>query len=127
MNGMAGMPMSSGNITPFYTATVVGSARVDVSVAPATVGQNTIALTLVGNIENRKVVHRFTATKQLTLTATLTQKHIGPLSLPLHRTAPGRYVTAAAVLGAPGLWTLQITDRTSQFEQSQASVFVPIT
>ena len=121
MNGMAGM---SGR-APVYTATVVGGARVDVSVQPAKVGHNTIAMAMVLNL-NRTAVQRFTAARQLSVTATLPQKHIGPLSLRVRQTGPGRYVTTGAVLSSPGLWTLQISYRTSGSRLSQGFVRVPI-
>jgi hypothetical protein len=60
------------------------------------------------------------------VTATLTRRHIGPLNLHVRRTAPGRYVTAGGILGARGIWTLRILDRTSEFDESQASIRVPI-
>lgn len=119
MNGMAGMSAGA----PVYTATVVGAARVDVTVTPAKVGANTIALAMV---DNRTVPHRFTAAKQLSVTATLPQKQIGPLSLHVQPTEPGRYQATGAVLNAPGLWTLEITYRTPDGRQAKGTVRVPI-
>ncbi|MFL5864217.1 MAG: copper resistance CopC/CopD family protein [Solirubrobacteraceae bacterium] len=122
-NGMAGTAMPA-MVTPrpARITTSIGAARLTISVTPGSVGQNTIALTLT----DARAAHPFTATKQLSVAATLPRQGIGPLSLPVHRTAPGRYVTAGAVLGAPGTWTLQITDRTSEFDQSDRAVSVPI-
>ena len=118
MRGMA-MPSRQGGAA--HTATGLGAARLAVSVSPATVGQNTVDLRLTG----RSTGHPFVKTKQLTVTATLTSRHIGPLDLSVHRAGPGRY-SATGVLGAPGVWTLQITDRTSEFDESQRSIRVPI-
>jgi copper transport protein len=119
---MPGMAMPNGAGAPAHTTATLGAARLTISVTPASVGPNTIALTLI----DARTGHPFTATKQLTLTATLTRQHIGPLSLRVHRTGPGRYATSGAVLGAPGIWTLQITDRTSEFEESQRAVTLSI-
>lgn len=102
--------------------TRLGTAKLVISVRPASVGRNTIALMLTDARSGRP----FTATKELRVTATLTRRQIGPLPLRVHRTAPGRYVTRGAVLGAPGSWTLRITDRTSEFDESQRTVTVPI-
>ena len=125
MNGMGAMPgmaMPSTGRGPARITTRLGAARLTLSASPATVGQNSIDLALTDARTGRP----FTATKQLTVTATLARQHIGPLSLRVHRTAPGRYVTKGAVLGAPGIWTLQVTDRTSAFDESQRSIRVPI-
>jgi hypothetical protein len=114
------MPTRPGG--PAHATTRIGSARLAVSVTPGTVGPNTIELRLTDARTGRP----FMATKQLTVTATLTRRHIGPLNLHVRRTAPGRYVTAGGILGARGIWTLRILDRTSEFDESQASIRVPI-
>jgi len=121
MNGMAGMTGMNGR-APVYTSTVVGRARIDVLVKPATVGHNTIALALVDN----RTVQRFTAAKQLSVTATLPRKHIGPLNLLVHQTGAGRYTITGANLRTPGLWTLEIAYRTSGLSQPHGTVLVPI-
>jgi copper transport protein len=126
-NGMAGMGTMPGMAMPGGArgrahTTTIGAARLAVSVTPATVGQNTIVLTLT----NPRTGRPFTATKQLTVTATLTREHIGPLNLRVRSTGPGRFQSTGAVLGAPGTWTLQITDRTSEFDESQRSIQVAV-
>jgi copper transport protein len=122
MGAMPGMAMPSSAGGPAHTTGRLGAARLAVSVTPATVGPNTVRLTLTDARTGRP----FAATKQLTVTATLARRHIGPLNLRVRRTTPGHYMTDGAVLGAPGVWTLQITDRTSAFEESQRSIRVPI-
>ncbi|MBV9941454.1 MAG: copper resistance protein CopC/CopD [Solirubrobacterales bacterium] len=120
MGAMPGMAMPSGGAGAARITTTLGAARIKISLTPGRVGPNTIALAL----SDARTGHPFTATKQLTVTASLSRQQIGPLSLPVHRTGPGRYVSAGAVLGAPGAWTLQIIDRTSEFEQSERTVSV---
>ena len=121
MGAMPGMAMPSSGAGPARTTTI-GAARLAVSVTPARVGQNTITLTL----SDPRTGRPYTATKQLTVTATLTRQQIGPLTLHVHRTGPGQFATTGAVLGAPGTWTLQVTNRTSAFDETQRSIQVLI-
>ena len=116
------MAMPSSGAGPARTTTTIGAARLAVSVAPARVGQNTIKLTP----SDPRTGRPYTATKQLTVTATLTRQQIGPLTLHVHGTGPGRFTTTGAVLGVPGTWTLQVTDRTSAFDETQRLIQVLI-
>lgn len=118
----SGMAMSNGTAGGAQTTALLGAARVTISVTPASVGPNKITLTLT----DARTGHPFAKTKQLTLTATLTQQQIGPLTLRVHRIGVGRYAATGAVLGAPGTWTLQITDRTSEFDESQRAVKIAV-
>ena len=122
MGAMPGMAMPSGAGGSAGTTATLGAARLTISVTPASVGPNAVALTLT----NARTGQPFTATKQLTVTASLAARQIGPLNLRVHRIAPGRYATSGAVLGAPGIWTLQVTNRTSEFEESQRAVRLSI-
>jgi copper transport protein len=122
MGSMPGMAMPSTSGGPVRITERLGAAQLSLSVTPATVGPNTVRVALIDARTGRP----FAATKQLTVTATLPRRHIGPLNLRVRKTAPGRYAAEGAVLGAPGIWTLQITDRTSAFDESQRSIHVPI-
>ena len=62
---------------PFSTNTTLGPAELEMTVEPAKVGLNTIHLYLI----NAKTGTQFTATKELTATAKLPSKGIGPLPL----------------------------------------------
>lgn len=122
MGAMAGMSMPSRPGAPARAVSRIGAARLAVRVATARVGANRIALTLTDPRTGRP----FTATKQLTVTAALRRRGIGPLALHARRVAAGRYVMSGAVLGAPGTWTLTILDRTSAFDEAQRAIRVPI-
>ena len=69
---------------------------------------------------------QFTATKELTATAKLPSKGIGPLALKPNVAGPGHYVLSSAVLSPGGTWEIEITDRVSEFEQFSRTVKVPI-
>ena len=107
---------------PFSIDTTLGAAELEMTVDPAAVGVNTIHLYL---IDARSGV-QFTASKELTVTARLPSKGIGPLALKANLAGPGHYVLNSAVLSPAGAWDLEITDRVSEFEQHTRVVKVPI-
>ena len=98
---------------PFSTNTTIGPAELEMTVEPASVGLNTIHLYLI----DAKTGAQFTATKELTATAKLPAKGIGPLPLKPTVAGPGHYVLNSAVLSPGGTWEVEITDRVSEFEQ----------
>lgn len=107
---------------PFSTNTSIGSAELEMTVEPAKVGLNTIHLYLI----NAKTGAQFTATKELTATAKLPSKGIGPLVLKPIVAGPGHYVLNSTVLSPGGTWNIEIVDRISEFEQFSRTVKVPI-
>jgi copper transport protein len=107
---------------PFSVNTTIGPAELEMTVQPARVGLNTAHLYLI----NAKDGSQFTATKELTATAKLGSKGIGPLSLRPIAAGPGHYVLNSAVLSPGGTWEIEITDRVSEFEQFSRTVKVPI-
>ncbi|MCW3020192.1 MAG: copper resistance protein CopC [Solirubrobacterales bacterium] len=107
---------------PFSTNTTIGSAELEMTVEPARVGLNTVHLYLI----DAGTGAQFTATKELTASARLPAKGIGPLALKANLAGPGHYVLNAAVLSPGGTWEIEITDRVSEFEQFSRTVKVPI-
>ncbi|HTZ85404.1 MAG TPA: CopD family protein [Solirubrobacteraceae bacterium] len=107
---------------PFSGSTTIGAAELELTVEPAEVGPNTIHLYLI----NRRTGTQFTATKELTASASLPEKHIGPLALKPTPAGPGHYVFNAAVLSPAGKWHIEIVDRTSEFDEHTRSIDVPI-
>lgn len=107
---------------PVSINTTLGPAELEMTVEPAKVGLNTIHLYLI----NAKDGTQFTATKQLTVTAALPSKQIGPLPLRATVAGPGHYVLSGAQFSPGGTWQVQITDRVSAFNQYSKTVTVPI-
>ncbi|HUA73881.1 MAG TPA: CopD family protein [Solirubrobacteraceae bacterium] len=107
---------------PFSTDTTIGPAELEMTVDPARMGPNTIHLYLI----DAKSGAQFTATKELTVTASLPAKGIGPLKLHATLAGPGHYVLNSAVLSPAGSWQLEVVDRVSEFEQHTRRVEVPI-
>lgn len=107
---------------PFSTNTTIGPAELEMTVEPARTGLNTIHLYLI----DAKTGAQFTATRELTVTARLPSKNIGPLPLKANLAGSGHYVLNSAVLGPAGTWDIQITDRVAEFQQYSRTVKVPI-
>ncbi len=107
---------------PFSATTSLGPAELEMSVEPAQVGLNTIHLYLIDAGDGAQ----FTKTKELTITARLPSKEIGPLQLAVHAGGPGHYIVAGAQLSPGGTWELEITDRVSAFDEFATTVSVPI-
>ncbi|MGH3426833.1 MAG: CopD family protein, partial [Mycobacteriales bacterium] len=107
---------------PVSINTTLGPAELEMTVEPAKVGLNSIHLYLI----NAKDGTQFTATKQLTVTAALPSKQIGPLPLTATVAGPGHYVLGGAQFSPGGTWQVRITDRTSAFQQFSKTVSVPI-
>jgi copper transport protein len=107
---------------PFSTNTTIGPAELELTVEPAKVGLNTVHLYLI----DAKTGTQFTATKELTATAKLPTKGIGPLPLKANLSGPGHYTLNSAELTPGGTWEIQITDRISEFEEFSQTVKVPI-
>ncbi len=107
---------------PYSTTASLGPAQLEMTVEPAEVGANSAHLYLI----DAKTGTPFTQTRELTATASLPSKRIGPLPLKLTRAGPGHYILNSAVLSPAGTWHIAITDRVSEFEQHTRIVNVPI-
>jgi copper transport protein len=107
---------------PFSTNTTIGTAELELTVEPARVGLNTIHMYLI----DAKDGSQFTATKELTATAALPAKGIGPLPLQPNLSGPGHYTFNSTELSPGGTWDIEITDRISEFEEFSRRVKVPI-
>ena len=107
---------------PFSLNTRFGPAELEMYLSPARIGPNAIHLYMI----NAKTGTQFTATKQLTVTAELPSKSIGPLQLKAYISGPGHYTIPAAVLSPAGTWTIEIVDRVSLFDEYIKQIKVAI-
>jgi copper transport protein len=107
---------------PFSANTTIGPALLEMTVEPAQIGLNTIHLYLI----DAKTGAQFSATRELTATARLPARGIGPLPLKANLAGPGHYILSSAVLSPGGTWEIEIVDRVSEFQQYSRVVKVPI-
>jgi copper transport protein len=107
---------------PYSTNATLGPAVLEMTVEPARVGPNTIHLYLI----DAKSGTQFTQTRELTVTARLPARGIGPLTLHARAAGPGHYIVESAVLSPGGTWSIELVDRVSEFEQHTRVVKVPV-
>jgi copper transport protein len=115
-------PPVSAQPGPFSTTTEVGPTTLEMDVDPAVVGANQIHIYFF----DAKTGAPYKTGKELTVTATLPEKEIGPLSLTVESAGPGHYIVQSALLNAPGDWELGLTLRVSEFDQNETKVEVPV-
>jgi copper transport protein len=99
-----------------------GPLEVELTVDPARAGANALHLYLFRARDGAP----FAGTKELTVTAQLPAKGIGPLPATLHRAGPGHYVADALTLAPGGTWRVTVTDRVSDFDEYEARFEVPV-
>jgi copper transport protein len=107
---------------PFSINTTLGPAELEMTLEPAEVGLNTAHIYLI----DARSGTQFTQTKELTVTAKLPSKRIGPIALKTIPAGPGHFILNSAVLSPAGNWQLEVTDRISEFEQHSRTIDVPI-
>ena len=115
-------PPVSAQAGPFAITTEVGPTTLEMDVDPARVGANTMHVYFF----DAKTGAPYKQGKELTVTATLPDKEIGPLPLEVQDAGPGHYVIPGALLNAPGDWEIDLTLLVSEFEQLEETVEVPV-
>jgi copper transport protein len=103
---------------PVTVSQRMGPLNVEATLDPARVGPNAFHLYLFAARDGAP----FTGTKELRVKASLPSRGIGPLDLTLHRAGPGHYVADAVTLSPDGEWTLDVTDRVSDFDEYTTTV-----
>ena len=115
-------PPVSAQAGPFSITTEVGPTTLEMDVDPARVGANQMHVYFF----DAKTGAPYKQGKELTITATLPDKEIGPLPLSVQSAGPGHYIVTDALLNAPGDWQIDITLRVSEFEQFEEEIEVPV-
>jgi copper transport protein len=91
---------------------LTGGGRVYVQLEPARVGSSTLVLTVLDSASKPWDVPEVTAALRLAA------QDIGPLPVKLRQVRPGDYISDGLVMPMAGPWQLQITIRTSDFDQT---------
>ena len=115
-------PPVSAQSGPFSITTEVGPTTLEMDVDPARVGANMMHVYFFDS----KTGAPFKQGKELTVTATLPDKEIGPLPLSVQNGGPGHYIVPSALLNAPGDWEIDLTLRVSEFDQLEKKVEVEV-
>jgi copper transport protein len=115
-------PPSALSAGPYSHSQTTGPLEVELTVDPARTGANALHL----YVFDAKDGAPFAQTKELTVTAQLPAKGIGPLPATLHRAGPGHYVADALTLAPGGTWRIAVTDRVSDFDEYTTTFAVPV-
>lgn len=115
-------PPVSAQSGPFSITTEVGPTTLEMDVDPARVGANVMHVYFFDS----KTGAPFRQGKELTITATLPDKEIGPLPLSAQNGGAGHYIVPSALLNAPGDWEINLALRVSEFEQFEEEIEVPV-
>lgn len=106
---------------PFQENVRLGPAELEAIIAPDQAGVYQMHLYLIDATTGAP----YLASKQLTVTASLPSKQIGPLLERSFVTGPGHYTVPDAILSPAGTWTVTITDRVSLFQEYTVTLAVP--
>lgn len=98
----------------------LGSGRAAVRLTPGRVGINSLELTITD--ANRRPIDPLTPPK---VRVTLPAGEIGPLNRPLSPIGPGRY-EAVSDFPLPGAWVIEVSVRTSKYENPISRIPVNI-
>ncbi len=105
---------------PFSTQLHTAKVRIDVGLDPAAAGPNELHIyTLTHGGEATDV-------EEVKASLTLPDRGIGPLLIPLQRVGPGHLAAYQFQIPLAGTWLMEVTARTSEFEQSKATTPIPI-
>ena len=107
---------------PYSASADLGPARAELTVEPALAGRNEVHLYFFDRADGSQ----WTATKELTVAASLPHHGIAPIELPSRRAGPGHYVIGGAPLAPAGDWTLEVVARVSDFDEFRTRFVVPI-
>jgi copper transport protein len=115
-------PPGETNPGPASGTADLGEQVLDYTVDPARIGRNQMHLYLLDAEDGSQ----FDGAREITASATLRSKDIGPLQVELRKAGPGHYVAPNLQLGAPGEWLVRVEVRTSRFDQSEARIEVDV-
>jgi copper transport protein len=116
---VSGPPPAAAASASFDTRGIGGQGILQAELTPARPGRNTLRLDLLD-----PAGHAYTPA-ELTVTLTLAARGIGPLKVPVAADGPGVYAAALDGVSLPGSWTLAVTVRSDEIDET--TVRVPLT
>jgi copper transport protein len=122
LTGYAPAAADTANAGPFSASRTMGPLDLELTLDPARVGPNALHVYLFRSRDGAP----FTGTKELRVKAGLPSRGIGPLDLTVHRAGPGHYVADAVALNPGGDWSIEVTDRVSDFDEYTTTVKAPV-
>lgn len=116
---VSGPPPAAAASASFNTQGIGGQGTLEAELTPARPGRNGLRLDLLN-----PAGHPYTPV-ELTVTLTLAARGIGPLKVPVAADGPGSYAATLDGVSLPGTWTLAVTVRSDEIDET--TVRVPLT
>lgn len=107
---------------PAAGTTNVAGKQLQWVVDPARVGSDQVHLYFI----DPKSGAQWDGAQQVTVSESLPNKQIGPLTQTGQKSGPGHYTVPGVVLGVPGTWTVQVQVLVDKFDQATATFKVPV-
>jgi copper transport protein len=107
---------------PFSDSIDLGSAQLEITVDPASPGDNEIHVYLFDS----RTGAQYDRPREFSLSAAQEELDIGPIELRVRKAGPGHYTVPRAPLAPAGDWTLEAKALISDFEELRGEVDVPI-
>jgi copper transport protein len=107
---------------PFSAMTWIGQQELELTVDPAQVGANEVHLYLM----DPRTGAQLDTAEEVTVSASLAAKQIGPISQEATKAGPGHYVVPDLTLAVAGTWQLTVTVRVSDFDALEKVLEVPV-
>ena len=115
-------PDLGGASGPVSRATRIGPAQLQLTVDPATAGENQIHIYLF----DRGSGAQFERASEVTVREVLSSPEIGPITQRAQRAGPGHWIIPDAVFSPAGEWKLRVGVRSGEFDLDEASVTVRV-
>lgn len=107
---------------PFGGSVDLGPAQMEITVDPASPGDNEIHVYLFDS----QTGAQYDRPREFSLTATEEELDIGPIELRVRKAGPGHYTVLRAPLAPAGDWTIEARALISDFEELRGDFEVPI-
>jgi copper transport protein len=122
VNAVPGASAGSGAAggEPFSTTVHGALTAVEISVDPAAVGPADVEIAVTDHAGS------VFEPEEVTASLTLPERDLGPLDVPLTATGPGTYAAEDTEIPFAGTWLLEVDVRTSDIDQDQLAVDVPV-
>jgi copper transport protein len=116
----AAAPGPATSSVSFDTGGPNGRGTLEAELAPARPGRNEVRLVLVD------ATGRAYNAAQVTASLTLTAQGIGPLAVPVAGDGPGAYTATVDGVSTAGTWTLAVTIRSDDVDETTVRVTLPV-
>jgi copper transport protein len=118
----ASSPATGLRAGPFDATTALGPLQLQLTVDPAQVGANAVHVYVIDPRDGSQ----FRGAREVRISATQTERGIGPIRQTPDLAGPGHWTLAAMPFGVAGTWEVRIAVRVSDFDEYDTTVEVPI-